>query len=57
MTIMVILPQIGDSFRKHQKVKVLGAGLGIILLYITPIDQIVNALPSKIYASFLYKLL
>ena len=29
-----------DLFKKYQKTLVLGAALGIIILYITPIDQI-----------------
>jgi len=32
-----------DSLRKHQKMIILGAALGVIVLYIIPVDQIVSA--------------
>lgn len=35
-----------DSLRKHQKMIILGVALGVIALYIVPVDQIVNALTA-----------
>lgn len=35
-----------DSLRKHQRMIILGVALGVIALYIIPVDQIVNALKS-----------
>ena len=35
-----------DSLRRHQRMIILGVALGVIALYIVPIDQIVNALSS-----------
>ena len=36
-----------DSLRKHQKLIVLGVALGVIALYIIPVDQIVAAIPPQ----------
>ena len=36
-----------DSLRKHQKLIVLGVALGVIALYIVPVDQIVAAIPPQ----------
>ena len=41
---MVIMSHMVDSLRKHQKMIILGVALGVIALYIVPVDQIVNAL-------------
>lgn len=41
---MVIMSHMVDSLRKHQKMIILGVALGVIALYIIPIDQVVNAL-------------
>lgn len=38
------MADIVDSLRKHQKMIILGAALGIIALYVLPVDQLVNAL-------------
>lgn len=35
-----------DSLRKHQRMIILGVALGVIALYIIPVDQIVNAVKS-----------
>lgn len=40
---MVIMSHMVDSLRKHQRVIILGVALGVIALYIVPVDQIVNA--------------
>lgn len=40
----MVMADIVDSLRKHQKMIVLGAALGIIALYVLPVDQLVNAL-------------
>lgn len=40
---IVILSEIGNLFRRYQRAMVLGAAIGIIVLYIAPIDQIVYA--------------
>lgn len=41
---MVNMSHMVDSLRKHQKMIILGVALGVIALYIIPIDQVVNAL-------------
>ena len=41
------MTHIVDSLRKHQKIIVLGVALGVIALYIVPVDQIVAAIPPQ----------
>jgi hypothetical protein len=41
------MTHIVDSLRKHQKMTILGAALGVIALYIIPVDQIVAAIPPQ----------
>jgi hypothetical protein len=43
---LVIMANIVKSLRTHQKMIILGAALGVIALYIIPLDQIVNAVSS-----------
>ena len=41
------MSNIVNSLRKHQKLIILGAALGVISLYFIPIDQIVSAIPPQ----------
>ena len=41
------MTHIVDSLRKHQKIIVLGVALGVIALYVIPVDQIVAAIPPQ----------
>ncbi len=43
---MVIMSHTVDSLRKHQRMIILGVALGVIALYIIPVDQIVSALTA-----------